>query len=74
MGKPSSYVRTDPRPVNDKAYLNSCIRTLITYLTGHGYDHAIAPKLLTAPTSKDFLHIVTFLFRKARGEERGEES
>ena len=56
--------RIDPRPLSDKSYQQSCIRTLITYLTHHGYDHAISPKLLTSPTSKEFLHIVQFLFKK----------
>lgn len=56
--------RTDPRPVSDKAFQQACIRSLITYLTGHGYDHAISPKLLSAPTAKEFMHLAQFLFRK----------
>lgn len=63
-GKGSSQVKSDPRPLNDKGFQQTCIRTLITFLTQHGYDHAISPKLLTNPTSKEFIHIVHFLFRR----------
>ena len=51
----------DPRPINDKAFITNEIRLLIQYLTEHGYDHAISPKLLTAPSAKEFAHIVEFL-------------
>ncbi|KAK9828671.1 hypothetical protein WJX72_001447 [[Myrmecia] bisecta] len=57
-------VKTDPRPVSDKAYQGNCIRLLIQYLSTHGYDHPISPKLLTNPMSKDFTHIAQFLFRQ----------
>ena len=60
----SQQSKLDPRPLTDKQYLNECVRTLITYLTTHGYDNPVSPKTLTHPTSKDFVHIVTFLFRK----------
>ncbi|CAG9464550.1 unnamed protein product [Pedinophyceae sp. YPF-701] len=56
--------RQDPRPVSDKAYRDGCIRALVTYLSTHGYDHAIAPKQLANPTSKEFTHIVNFLCRR----------
>ena len=56
--------RADPRPTSDKAYTQQGIRTLIAYLSSHGYDAPISPKLLAAPTSKDFMHIVSFLFRR----------
>ena len=46
-----------------RAYRNSCIRDVIEYLTMNGYDRSISPKVLSSPTSKDFIHIVTFLFR-----------
>lgn len=54
----------DPRPHSDKAYQNQNIRVLITYLTSHMYDKPISSKVLTAPTSKDFRHIITFLFKQ----------
>lgn len=53
----------DPRPIKDRQYMNQSIRGLISFLTQCNYDHAISPKLLTHPTGKDFLNIVTFLFR-----------
>lgn len=56
--------RHDPRPTSDKAYVQQGIRTLIAYLSSHGYDGAVSPKTLASPTSKDFMRIVTFLFRR----------
>ena len=60
----SQQSKLDPRPLTDKQYLNDCVRSLIAYLTTHGYDSAVSPKTLTHPTCKDFVHIVTFLFKK----------
>ena len=60
----SEPARQDPRPVSEKAFQHQCIRALITYLSGHGYDRPISPKLLTTPTGKEFLYIVQFLFRR----------
>jgi SMC interacting uncharacterized protein involved in chromosome segregation len=59
-----SSVRSDPRPLGDKPFQQACIRSLITFLTANGYDHAVSPKLLASPTAKEFMHIVQFLFRK----------
>ena len=58
--------KSDPRPVSDKAYQANCIRVLIAYLSTHGYDQPLAPKLLTSPMSKDVTHIVQFLMRQVR--------
>ena len=65
LGRPSSasLTRQDPRPLADKAFVAQNIRTLIAFLTTHGYDHAVSPKTLATPTSKEFLHIVQFIFR-----------
>jgi kinetochore protein NDC80 len=54
----------DPRPLGDKAFQTQNIKTLITYLTSHMYDKPISKQLLSAPTSKDFKHIITFLFKQ----------
>jgi hypothetical protein len=56
--------QTDPRPLGDKNFLNGCIRTVITYLSTHGYPYAVSPKVLTSPTGKDFAQIVQFLFQR----------
>mmetsp|Transcript_76 Transcript_76/g.130 ORF Transcript_76/g.130 Transcript_76/m.130 type:complete len:634 (-) Transcript_76:159-2060(-) len=56
--------KADPRPVSDKSHMQQCIRNLICFLTEHGFDQAISPKLLSTPTSKDFQHILTFLVRQ----------
>ena len=60
----SQQSKADPRPLTDKQYLNGCIRNIITYLSTHGYEYPVSPKTLMTPTSKDFVHMVTFLFRK----------
>jgi kinetochore protein NDC80 len=57
-------VKADPRPLGDKNFLNACIRTVITYLSTHGYPYAVSPKVLTSPTGKDFTQIVQFLFQR----------
>lgn len=56
--------KTDPRPLSDKNFLNNCIRTVITYLSTHGYPAAVAPKTLASPTAKDFTLIIQFLFQQ----------
>lgn len=53
---------TDPRNVGDKSFMNASIRALIEYLSQHGYDQPLSPKILTKPTNKDFNNIVLFLF------------
>ena len=65
-GKPSNGVKPDPRPVNDKGYQANCVRCLIGFLSTHGFDQPISPKLLASPMSKDFTAIVQFLMRQVR--------
>mgnify|MGYP001810872245 CR=1 FL=1 len=38
-------VRSDPRPVSDKGFQAACVRTVIAYLAGHGFEYAITPKV-----------------------------
>jgi hypothetical protein len=40
------------RPLGDKAYINSCVRQLISFLSSRGFDAALSPKTLAAPTAK----------------------
>ncbi|DBA03492.1 TPA: hypothetical protein N0F65_002900 [Lagenidium giganteum] len=56
--------RADPRPLTDKAYMNSCIHSLIEFLSDRQYDHVLSPKILKGPTKKDFRNIIQFLFRQ----------
>jgi kinetochore protein NDC80 len=63
FGKPSA-IKQDPRPLGDKNFFAACIRTVIAYLSTHGYPYAVSPKLLTSPTGKDFAQIVLFLFQR----------
>ena len=62
-GKPSGP-KQDPRPLNNKDYLNNCIRTVITYLSTHSFPAAVSPKTLASPTGKDFATVVQFLFQQ----------
>lgn len=64
FGKAGAGLKADPRPLGDKNFLNACIRTVITYLSTHGYPYAVSPKVLTSPTGKDFAQIVQFLFQR----------
>jgi kinetochore protein NDC80 len=56
--------RTDPRPLADKTFMNSCIQALIEFLGERQYDHALSPKILKGPSKKDFTNIIQFLFRQ----------
>nr|XP_004654703.2 kinetochore protein NDC80 homolog [Jaculus jaculus]XP_044990889.1 kinetochore protein NDC80 homolog [Jaculus jaculus] len=52
----------DPRPLNDKAFIQQCIRQLCEFLTENGYAYSVSMKSLQAPSIKDFLKIFTFLY------------
>jgi kinetochore protein NDC80 len=54
---------TDPRNVNDKAFITSSIRQLIQFLTEHNYPEMISPKILSRPSNRDFANISMFIFR-----------
>lgn len=66
FGRPAGP-KQDPRPLNDKNFLNDCIRTVISYLSTHGFPAAVSPKTLASPTAKDFAIIVQFLMQKFDG-------
>jgi kinetochore protein NDC80 len=55
---------TDPRPISDRAFMNQSIRAIIAYLSTHGYNAAISPKMLLAPSTKDFRFLLEFLVRQ----------
>ncbi|XP_003464498.1 kinetochore protein NDC80 homolog [Cavia porcellus] len=58
----SSEKIKDPRPLNDKAFIQQCIRQLCEFLTENGYVYNVSMKSLQAPSVKDFLKIFTFLY------------
>jgi kinetochore protein NDC80 len=64
MSKPPAEKMKDPRDIRDKGYQHQCIRSLVTFLTESGYDRPIAPKILSAPTAKDFQYIFMFLYHQ----------
>lgn len=57
-------LKNDPRPLSDKAYQGSCIRTIISFLATHSYEYQITPKVLSSPTTKDFTNVMLFLVRQ----------
>eukprot|EP00644_Phytophthora_capsici_P004230 jgi/Phyca11/565136/estExt2_Genewise1.C_PHYCAscaffold_170234 len=55
----------DPRPVGDRSFLNSCVGTLVEYLSDHMYDQTLSPTLLRrGPSKKDFCNMILFLFKQ----------
>ncbi|KAK1939305.1 Kinetochore protein NDC80 [Phytophthora citrophthora] len=55
----------DPRPVGDRSFLNSCVATLVEYLSDHMYDQTLSPTLLRrGPSKKDFSNMILFLFKQ----------
>uniref|UniRef100_A0A8D0GZ40 Kinetochore protein NDC80 n=1 Tax=Sphenodon punctatus TaxID=8508 RepID=A0A8D0GZ40_SPHPU len=52
----------DPRPLQDKAFVQQCIRQLCEFLVENGYAHNVSMKSLQAPSIKDFLRIFTFIY------------
>lgn len=62
--KTASTGRPDPRNIKDKTFQTQCIHSLVQFLLEHGYNQAISPKILTAPSSKDFFMIFQFLINQ----------
>lgn len=54
----------DPRRIGDKAYKEQSIERLISFLAENGYGYPVSPKLLHAPSHKDFMNILQFLYNK----------
>lgn len=55
----------DPRNISDKKFKDAAIKKLIQYLAEHGYDRAISTQILTAPSAKEFVYILSFLLKNA---------
>ena len=68
---------SDPRPLSDKTYRTESIRRLIQFLTENGYNAAISPKILNAPSNKDFVRMFEFLYshidRNFAGTDKAED-
>ncbi|KAG6969766.1 hypothetical protein JG687_00003008 [Phytophthora cactorum] len=55
----------DPRPVHDRSFLNSCVQTLVEFLSDHMYDQVLPPALARrGPSKKDFTNMILFLFKQ----------
>jgi kinetochore protein NDC80 len=62
-----SSMQSDPRPLNDKQYMVSSAKTLISFLSAHHYAKAVNMKMLSSPTAQEFYSIVEFLYRQIDG-------
>lgn len=61
----SRSIHKDPRQLTDRSVLQQSIRTIITFLMDRGYgDMGLSPKVLTSPSSKEFISIFTFILQK----------
>ncbi|XP_072019595.1 kinetochore protein NDC80 homolog [Amphiura filiformis] len=52
----------DPRTLNSRSFMQREIKDIIEFLTENGYSHPLSVKLLTTPTTKDFLKIFQFIY------------
>jgi hypothetical protein len=60
----SAKLLEDPRNVKDKTFIRTSLQRLIEFLVENNYDRQISQKQLEAPATKDFLHILNFLYNK----------
>lgn len=52
----------DPRPLKDPQWRTGAIRRVIEFLVSNGYNATVSVKQLQAPSTKDFLQILQFLY------------
>ncbi|KAJ7428231.1 Kinetochore protein NDC80 like protein [Willisornis vidua] len=52
----------DPRPLQDKAFIQQCIKQLCEFLVENAYAGNVSVKSLQSPSVKDFLKIFTFIY------------
>eukprot|EP00003_Mantamonas_plastica_P012512 TRINITY_DN22435_c0_g1_i1.p1 TRINITY_DN22435_c0_g1~~TRINITY_DN22435_c0_g1_i1.p1 ORF type:complete len:629 (+),score=276.58 TRINITY_DN22435_c0_g1_i1:39-1889(+) len=61
-GKGGRGKRSDPRPIKDKEFQKQSRQKIIRFLSEHMFDKSLEPKDLQGPSTKDFLHILQFLY------------
>lgn len=54
----------DPRNLNDKAFQQKCIKSILQFLQKTQYDLPVSTKTLARPSGKDFASIVTHMMRQ----------
>lgn len=63
-GASASRVK-DPRPLNDRGYLQGVARDLVAFIVERGYDGAqMTARTLASASSKEFIAIFTFLLQR----------
>jgi len=52
----------DPRPLTNRAFQKQLIEEILEFLMETGYPHQISAKILSAPTTKEFLRVFEHLY------------
>ncbi|NXA09742.1 NDC80 protein, partial [Sapayoa aenigma] len=52
----------DPRPLQEKAFIQQCIKQLCEFLVENAYAYNVSMKSLQSPSVKDFIKIFTFIY------------
>ncbi|XP_022253186.1 kinetochore protein NDC80 homolog, partial [Limulus polyphemus] len=56
-------VSKDPRPLSNRAYQSKSIHKLLEFLSDQQYSYQLSERLLSSPSTKDFVRIFEFLYR-----------
>lgn len=72
-----SHQVKDSRPLSNRVYQKQMIEEILEFLNESGYPYSISPKVLSAPTTKEFLrvfeHLYGFLNTTFKMEKKFEE-
>jgi len=57
-----SHAMKDQRPLSNRAFQKQLIDDILEFLSETGYPHSITPKILSAPTTKEFVRVFEHLY------------
>ena len=52
----------DSRPLSNKLYQRTMVDAIISFLNDSGYPHVVSVKILSSPTTKEFLRVFEHLY------------
>ncbi|XP_068230074.1 kinetochore protein NDC80 homolog [Palaemon carinicauda] len=55
--------RKETRPIGDPAFKSECIDKILEFLLSNGYEYEIHRRNLLNPSTKDFTHMFSFIYR-----------
>ncbi|XP_076364365.1 kinetochore protein NDC80 homolog [Tachypleus tridentatus] len=58
----STKVSKDPRPLSNRVYQSKSIHKLLEFLSDRQYSYQLSERLLSSPSTKDFVRIFEFLY------------